>query len=345
MADGDAWGGTQRAQSANRGGRPSRTAEPFSRNSGVDLANAFFYLIDRVRRAMGAKNASAGNLAMLERLFMQALDNRTLGPREGDVQGAVNGAPVIDLSDHSELAKRVEGVPKGKKNEIIQQYILDALGKEPFRLSDGKMAVVDRSDAHHIAYGAQTKAEVAQVAEIKRLVENATLYAESSEVDHKKFDHFWYYEAIVRYNGEEFSVFLNVGRTINDQTYHLYDIKTENKRHRRLNEQPQRPKPNEGYALESGVSDTNVAQNSTDVNTQSMQEGAGISAQGALLSPESMEAVRNGTWREARAEGVDPNANVDSGVKTPSVADGDTSLGEGGLRAVEDVAPYEKRDR
>ena len=50
------------------------------------------------------------------------------------------------------------------------------------------------------------------------------------------------------------------------------------------------------HALPIGsVSDTNVAQNATDVNTQSMQEGAGISAQGALLSPESMEAVRNGT--------------------------------------------------
>ena len=56
-----------------------------------------------------------------------------------------------------------------------------------------------------------------------------------------------------------------------------------------------------------------------------------------------MEAVRNGTWREARAEGVDPNANVDSGVKTPSVADGDTSLGEGGLRAIETARPLRKK--
>ncbi|MBQ3202791.1 MAG: hypothetical protein IJB36_04020 [Clostridia bacterium] len=282
----------------------------------ANVGNAFFYLIDRVRRAMGVKKASAGNLAMLERLFMQALDNRTLGPREGDVQGAVNGAPVIDLSDHSELAKRVEGVPKGKKNEIIQQYILDALGKEPFRLSDGKMAVVDRSDARHIANFARSEMEVAQVAEIKKLVENARLYTDAPADGHGKFDHFWYYEAIVRYSNDEYSVFLNVGRTHNDRTYHLYDIMTENKRHRRLNEQPQRPKPNEGYAVRSGVSNTNVAQNSTDVNTQSMQEGAGISAQGALLSPESMEAVRNGTWREARVEGVQS--------ESPRLPDGQT---------------------
>ena len=34
---------------------------------------------------------------------------------------------------------------------------------------------------------------------------------------------------------------------------------------------------------DSPYSDTNVAQNAPDVNPQSMQEGAGISAQGALL--------------------------------------------------------------
>ena len=72
--------------------------------------------------------------------------------------------------------------------------------------------------------------------------------------------------------------------------------------------------------------------NATDVNTQSMQEGAGIStedggnsAQGALLPPE----YRPG----ARAEGVNPNAESDVG--TPSVADGDTSLSEGGFEAVQ----------
>ena len=71
-----------------------------------------------------------------------------------------------------------------------------------------------------------------------------------------------------------------------------------------------------------------------------MQEGAGISAQGALLSPESMEAVRNGTWREARAEGVDPNANVEGATTTPPSADADTSPYTGEARAVEDARPY-----
>ena len=62
----------------------------------ANVGNAFFYLIDRVRRAMGVKKASAGNLAMLERLFMQAIDARTLGPREGDVQYSLGYNNAID---------------------------------------------------------------------------------------------------------------------------------------------------------------------------------------------------------------------------------------------------------
>ena len=34
-----------------------------------------------------------------------------------------------------------------------------------------------------------------------KVVESAILYAEDSNAEHKKFDHFWYYEAIVRYKG------------------------------------------------------------------------------------------------------------------------------------------------
>ena len=225
---------------------------------------------------------SARNIANLERLFMQAIENRQ-GARSGDGQYAiVEETAVVDLSNDSELAKRVKGLSKAEKNVVIQQYILDALGDEPFRLSDGKIAVVDRSDAHHIAYGTQTKKDVAQVAEVKRLVENARFYAEATDVTHKKFDYFSYYEAVVRYQGEEMPIYLNVGRAKNDHTYHLYDIKVENKKHRQPNERLQRPKPNEGYALESGVSDTKIPQNAGGVNTQSMQEGADYS-QNALL--------------------------------------------------------------
>ena len=266
--------------------------------------------LDKLRRAVGIKNSpSARDIAMLERLVMQAMENRT-GTRSGEgVQYAQDNVPVVDLSTDNELAKRVEGVTGAEKCKVIQQYILDALGTEPFQLSDGKQAVVDRSDAHHIAYGSKKKREVAEVAEIKRLVETAHLCAEANNVEHKKFNYFYYYVALVKYNGELFPVYLNVGRAKNDGTYHLYDIKENIKDTAGQTTGLKRPKPNEGYALESGVSNTTVAQNAGGVNTHSMQNGGG-NTQSAYISEDQF---------------------VDRMGGTPSTADGGaTSLHEGG---------------
>lgn len=282
-------------------------------NGDANVGNAFFYLIDRARRALATQkeNPSARDLAMLERLFMQAIDARTHTGKEG-VQGALNGAPVIDLSDHSELAKQVEGVYGAKKYIIIQNYILEVLGDQPIQLSDGKTAIVDKKDALHIAHNAASK-KTAEIAEIKQLVEKAVLYAEDVNPTHNKFNYFCYYKSDVKYDGEVFPLYLNVGRAINTGEYHLYDITNKTRDTADRINGLERPKPNEGYALTNGVSDTNVAQNATDVNTQSMPEGAGIyshgvqdgvqdGVQGALLSEESVAAVDNGTWRDIRAK-------------------------------------------
>ena len=84
------------------------------------------------------------------------------------------------------------------------------------------------------------------------------------------------------------------------------------------------------------ASDTNVAQNATDVNTQSMPEGAGISAQGALLSEESVAAVDNGTWRDIRAKRMAEGVQSES----PLSPDGDIPpLGKGGMDAAGAATP------
>ena len=299
------------------------------------LGGAFLYLIDRVRRALGAKNASAGNLAMLERLFMQALNNRTIGPKEGDVQGSVNGTPVIELSDDSELARRVGNLTGAPKYTAIRQYIFENLGGNSVVLSDGKKAIVDQNDAKHISKNSKDK-KIAIISEIKNIVESAKLVAEENSTKEKKFDYFWYYEAILKYGKETFPIYVNVGRSRYQGTYHLYDLtqKLRDTAHR-ING-VERPV---GDALGSDISNPSVTEVTPVVNTQSMQEGAGAfaedggnTAQGALLPPE----YRPG----ARAEGVDPNADVEGATTTPPSADADTSPYTGEARAVEDARPY-----
>ena len=160
---------------------------------------------------------------------------------------------VIDLSDDNELSQQLVGVHGSERYSIIQEYILNALSDQPITLSDGKLAVVDRRDASHIA-SRSGDGKTAQIAKIKELIETAKLYAEDPNVEHNKFDYFCYYKADVRYGNETFPLYLNVGRAKNDGQYHLYDI-TKNLRDtaNRLNGF-ERPKPNEGYALGNGIS-------------------------------------------------------------------------------------------
>ncbi len=289
----------------------------------ASTGNAILQALDAVRRAVGIKNSpSAGDIASLERLYMKALENRT-SAREGSAEYAIQEVPVIDLSKDSELARRVEGLRGSTKYKKIQEYILEVLGGQPIRLSDGKMATVDKSDALHIANKAAGR-KTAEIAEIRKLIENAVLYAKDIYAEHNKFDSFYYYKADVRFENETYPSFINVGRSKNDGTYHIYDI-TKNIRDTadRINGL-ERPKPNEGYALQNGVSNTSVTDVTSGVNTQSMQNGKNYS-KGAYLPPERMTGDAL----------IDPSGER---AETPSGVGDATSLGEGGYATPIDEA-------
>ena len=134
-----------------------------------------------------------------------------------------NGGEIIDLSDDSELSGKVDGLHGAEKYKAIQNHILTVLSGKKIKLSDGKNAVVDNRDALHIANKSGHE-KTAQIDKIKEIVEKAELYAEDTNVKHKKFNYFCYYEAYVRYKNRTYPLYLNVGRGINDGKYHIYDI-------------------------------------------------------------------------------------------------------------------------
>ena len=130
---------------------------------------------------------------------------------------------VIDLSNDTELARRLDGLQGSDKYKAISKYILDTIANHPITLSDGTKAVVDKTDARHIASNAASK-KTAQIAKIQQLIETAKLFAIDDSVEHGKFDLFKYYAAPVRYDGETSTIYLNVGHGKYDHVYHLYDI-------------------------------------------------------------------------------------------------------------------------
>ena len=209
--------------------------------------------------------------------FRDHLDNKGLKDEIMDIVKA-NGykpsikkqakkATPIDLSDNNELSKLVEGVHGSKRYKAIAEYIINVLGNEEITLSDGTVAIVDKSDASHIASNAGSS-KTRQIAKIKDLVTQAELYAYDNDAKHNKFDQFLYYQAMVRYDNEEFPLYLNVGRGLNDKKYHIYDITkklrdTANRINGFL-----RPKPNEGYAIESDISNKRIPHFDNSVKKQ-----------------------------------------------------------------------------
>ena len=192
-------------------------------------------------------------------------------PEGVNIRKSISGAEeIIDLSLNNELSdviKEMRGAPKYK---AIANYILDVLGGENIELSDGKMAIVDKSDALHIANKSGSE-KTAQISKIKEIVQKATLYAEDTNVEHNKFNYFCYYKAKVKYQEDIYSIYINVGKGKNDDKYHIYDItkKIRDTAHR-VND-VERPKPNEGYALENGISNNRIPQSKSVVNSNSTQ--------------------------------------------------------------------------
>ena len=130
---------------------------------------------------------------------------------------------VIDLSKDNRLSQMVGDLHGSARYNIIRDYILDELKDQPIRMSDGKLAIVDRHDAQHIAHGSDAK-NAAEVAQIKKIVDFAELVAEAPSTKERKFNWFWYYKAFVKYHGETIPVYINVGQARNDSSYHIYDI-------------------------------------------------------------------------------------------------------------------------
>ncbi|MBQ9113915.1 MAG: hypothetical protein IJY05_03225 [Clostridia bacterium] len=135
---------------------------------------------------------------------------------------------VFEIKADSELASRIKNSTQSKYR-VIKEYLVEKFGDTEFTLSDGKKAIMDRSDAKELSHLANDK-RIAELANIKELIENARLFAEETKVKHNKFDAFSYYKIKVSFEGETFAVLLNVGRAKNNGRYHIYSITNYNKK-------------------------------------------------------------------------------------------------------------------
>ena len=255
-------------------------------------------------------------IEMLEKRFLEVADTvskmnaeearqqKTTTEKGGGVKNSLSDISVVDLTDDNELSKIVNGLRGTERHNAIQKYILSVLSEQPITLSDGKKAVVDKSDANHLSSRSGHQ-RVVYISQIKKIVENAVpiAYEQSSKVG--KFDYFYYYEATVRYDGETFPMYLNVGRTRNDGMYHIYDIsvKIRDTAHR-LNDVG-RPV---GNALENGISTDSIPERVQPVNNNSMQSGKKYSMAGPRSHTANLENLEKAKERDQRLKGTKANS-------------------------------------
>lgn len=175
---------------------------------------------------------------------------------------AVKGVYMIEKN--SELAERIRSSSESKY-KVIRQYLIEKFGNTEFTLSDGKKAIMDKSDAQELSHNADA-VRVAELAKLKSLVENAEFVGETENVEHKKFEAFSYYRIEFVYGGKSFDVLFNVGRAINDKKYHIYAITKYNEKGAvgLLKNNPSRPV---GNAIKDGSFNKSIPEKSENVNT------------------------------------------------------------------------------
>lgn len=129
---------------------------------------------------------------------------------------------IIEIEADAELERRIRESSKSKY-DVIREYLVEKFHGQTFNLSDGRIAIMDKSDAKELSHKAN-ESRTAQLGNLRKIVEEATYDHSVYSVDHNKFTDFHYYAASVRYNGEIYHLWINVGVAKNDKQNHIYSI-------------------------------------------------------------------------------------------------------------------------
>ena len=269
---------------------------------------------------------------------MQAIENRSHNTGNG-VQGAIryteDNQPVVIITedilvgvsaDHyvdvvEEIIKTrfSNGIPISgrliKVNKITRDEYAHSKNTQYYESNDG------------VVYADKMRA----AGQLDEIVLASTNYI-NEDLNHKRKDKFVQFargDVLMRIGNRDYAAKVIVGFTSGNNMV-LYDVidfiqkKTPFAIKKETGVRSPSTQMNAEDSSNTPDSNTNVAQNATDVNTQSMQEGAGVyshgvqdgvqdGVQGALLSDEAAVMVRDGKWTPGRkmveGEGVTPSAD------------------------------------
>lgn len=159
-------------------------------------------------------------------LGIEIKDNDKIADIKAKIKEAKESA--ISLDGDSKLKNYIEEQRKAgntdKEWKLVANYIASMLGNE-YDLKDGLHVYIDNNDRNKLA-NTLFRHHPEQIANIKAIIDNSILDHEfqSYKGEKDKFSNYKYYLTRVKYKGEVMALWLNVGLTKNDKTWHIYDI-------------------------------------------------------------------------------------------------------------------------
>lgn len=192
--------------------------------------------------------------------------------------------PRVSIDDNAELSAYINNSNKSKY-DAIRMFLIEKFENQTFNMSDGRIAIMDRSDAQKLSNRANQQ-RTAQLGNLKEIVELARYDHSATNIEHRKFTEFHYYAISVEYDGVEYGLWINVGTTKNDGKDHIYSI-TNRKEETPTKTGVARPV---GYALQNVSSKDSIQQNSENVNRKSKKTRFELAE--TILTSEQRDALK-----------------------------------------------------
>ena len=137
-------------------------------------------------------------------------------------RSALKKKVIVNIEPNPELDDLILNSDKNRA-DVIRLYLINKYQGEIFNLSDGKQAIMDKSDAKELAHNASSE-RTKQLGNLKKLVEEARYDHSALNVEHNKFVNFYYYTVTAKYRNTEADLWINVGQAKNNGINHIYSI-------------------------------------------------------------------------------------------------------------------------
>lgn len=274
--------------------------------SDASLAEKLINRIKSLKNAFtGSKDpsvrAQSTRLSKAEKLWLKAVDDAGYKYAAGKIVKMLEKekerqdeerakGPIVSIEENGELATRIQNSTR-KKYDVIREFLIEKLSGHDFNLSDGRIAIMDNSDAKELSHNANDVRTV-QLGNLRELVEQAKYDHSEYDVNHKKFVDFHYYAVVAKYDGEEYPLWINVGVAKNDGSNHIYSItKNQNKKEAPTNKGVAGPVGNQ---LQNASSKDSIHQTASKINPseQKTSEKDSQSSEFSLSSKQESDGAR-----------------------------------------------------